>query len=306
MRIVFIGQAAFGKDTLQALIDQGENIVGVITIPDIPGQKNPNPVKSLAEEKQLPCRQSAFLKSPADLAWVAERQPDLLVLAFVTAFVPQEMIDLATHGGINYHPSLLPRYRGGSAINWAVINGETETGVTIHQIEAGVDTGPIVLQRTVPVEADDTVKSLYFGKLYPMGIEMVCEAARLIREGKATFTPQDESRASFQPVIKATDTVIDWQQPTRKVYDLIRGANPSPGAGTAFKRETFKIFDARPIEVETSSPAGSVIDVTEDGITIATADGGILVQKVRYSGGKAVAYDFASATDLKPGDRLDG
>jgi methionyl-tRNA formyltransferase len=142
MRIVFIGQAPFGKDSLAALIEQGENIVGVITVPDQPGQKRPNPVKELALQQGLPLLQPAKLKHPEAVAWVRERKPDLLVLAFVTEFAPPEMIASAALGGINYHPSLLPKYRGGSAINWAVISGERETGVTIHQIDSGVDTGP--------------------------------------------------------------------------------------------------------------------------------------------------------------------
>ena len=129
MRVIFIGQAPFGGESLEKLIAQGENIVGVITIPDVPNQRHPNPVKQCADKHSIPVLQSRLLKSAEAVSWVAELNPDLLVLAFVTSFVPKEMIDLAPHGGINYHPSLLPKYRGGSAINWAVINGETETGV---------------------------------------------------------------------------------------------------------------------------------------------------------------------------------
>ncbi|NNK97299.1 MAG: methionyl-tRNA formyltransferase, partial [Desulfobacterales bacterium] len=245
MRIIFIGQAPFGKESLQLLIEQKEEIVGVITIPDKPNQKYPNPVKELAIQNGLPLYQSTLLKTPEAVSWVKSLQPDLLVLAFVTSFVPKEMIDAARLGGINYHPSLLPKYRGGSAINWAIISGEKETGVTIHFIDEGVDTGPILLQEKVAIEPDDTVKSVYFDKLYPLGIRMIGSAVKLIREGKAVPTLQDESSASYQPVITADDTMIDWSQPADKVYNLIRGANPAPGAVTSFRGESCKIFDAK-------------------------------------------------------------
>ncbi|MFC1798396.1 methionyl-tRNA formyltransferase [Thermodesulfobacteriota bacterium] len=303
MRIVFIGQAPFGKESLAALLDQGETVVGVITIPDLPNQKYPNPVKELAEEKSIPLLQSSRLKTPEAIRWVKELNPDLLVLAFVTSFVPKEMIDAATFGGINYHPSLLPKYRGGSAINWAIINGETETGVTIHQIDAGVDTGPIVLQEKVAIDPDDTVKRLYFQKLYPLGIKMVAKAVRLIRDGSASPVEQDESLASFQPVITEKDTQIDWKQNTQTVYDLIRGANPAPGTVTTCKKETIKIWAAKPYPLQ--GPSGSIIDVTDDGFVVSTGDGGMLVQLVQPIGGKKIsAVDFVENSGIKIGDHL--
>ena len=303
MRIIFIGQAAFGQESLETLVKQGENVVGVITIADVPGRKHPNPVKVLAEELKLPILQPPRLKNPAAIAWVEDLKPDLLVLAFVTDFVPKEMIALAPHGGINYHPSLLPKYRGGSAINWAVISGETETGVTIHQIDAGVDTGPIILQEKVDIDPQDTVKSLYFKKLYPLGIKMVAQAVRLIRAGQADPIVQDESRASYQPVITAADTIIDWKQPTQNVYDLLRGSNPAPGAGTSFKGEKLKIWDCKPYPLQ--GPAGRVIEILDEGFVVSTGDGGILIERVQYVGsGKINAADFVVASGLKAGDNL--
>lgn len=305
MRIVFIGQAPFGKDSLAALIQQGEKIVGVITIPDLPGQKRPNPVKELALEKSLPLLQPLKLKHPGAVAWVRELKPDLLVLAFVTEFAPLEMIRSATRGGINYHPSLLPKYRGGSAINWAVISGERETGVTIHQIDEGVDTGPIILQEKVDIHPDDTVKSLYFEKLYPLGIKLIARAVALIREAKARPIPQDESQASFQPVIKEADTVIDWKLTTQRVYDLIRGSNPSPGAVTSFKGRPMKIWEAKPYPLQ--GRAGDIIEIVENrGFVVSTSDGGILVERVQFDNAKMEAVDFCKAQKLRTGDRLEG
>ncbi len=303
MRIVFIGQAPFGAETLEALLAQSEEIVGVITTEDAPRQKQENPVKQVADKHGLALLQTNRLKRPEAITWVRDLAPDLLVLAFVTSFVPPDMIDCARHGGINYHPSLLPKYRGGSAINWAVINGEKETGVTIHFIDEGVDTGPIILQEKVAVTDDDTVKSLYFGKLYPLGITMICRAVRLIRSGQAVAVAQNENEASYQPVITPADTVIDWGQPTKTVYNLIRGSNPSPGASSCLGTTLCTIFDCSPA-TGTGTP-GTVIGVAADSFTVATGDGAIAVQTVRPAGDKKMAAgEFITGVSLSVGDRF--
>jgi methionyl-tRNA formyltransferase len=303
MRIIFIGQAPFGAESLQKLINQREDVIGIITIPDKPGQKHANPVQQCAAEHGIPVLQSRLLKNPEAISWVKELDPDLLVLAFVTSFVPQEMIDCARYGGINYHPSLLPAYRGGSAINWAIINGEIETGVTIHFIDEGVDTGPILLQEKVSIGPDDTVKSLYFEKLYPMGIRMIGEAVQLIKTGSAQAIAQDETHASFQPVITPADTVINWHKPTHLIYNLIRGANPAPGASTSINDTTCKLFDTS--RGDGSGNPGEVINITDTALEIATADGSLLVYVIQPSGSKKVpAQEFAQSAQLKTGDRF--
>ena len=303
MRIVFLGQAAFGKESLEALLAQKEEVVGVITVEDPPNPKYPNPVKECAVEHGIELCQANYLKKTAIIDWTKGLQPDLLVLAFVTSFVPQEMIDAATHGGINYHPSLLPKYRGGSAINWAIINGESETGVTIHYIDEGVDTGPILLQEAVTIEPHDTVKSVYFEKLYPLGIAMIARAVQEIREGKATASPQDESCASFQPVITPADTVVDWSRPTSEVYNLLRGANPSPGAVTTINGKSCKLFDAAILD-GTGIP-GTVIQVGESGFTVATGDGALEIHSAQVPGNrKQPAQEFATAVGIKAGVQL--
>ena len=301
MRIILIGQAVFGKDTLDALIKQGENIVGVITVSGKAGQ----PLVELAEYSGFPVLQPGRLKDPEAVEWVREQTPDLLVLAFVTDFVPKEMIETAAHGGINYHPSLLPKYRGGSAMNWAIISGEKETGVTIHQINEGVDTGPVIIQERVAIDADDTLKSLYFQKLYPLGIRMVADAVRLIREGKASPKNQDHSLGSFQPVIKESDVIIDWGQSTQKIYDLIRGSNPAPGATTFFRGGKLKIWEGS-LCAGNGKP-GEIIDIKSDqGFVISTSDGAILAVRVQYKDtGKISATEFVEKIGLNIGDRLD-
>ena len=301
MRVLFIGQAPFGAESLAQLISQEENIVGAITIPDVPNQRYPNPVKECAEKHNIPLYQKKYLKDKESLNWVKNLQPDLLVLAFVTTFIPKEMIDCATHGGINYHPSLLPKYRGGSAINWAVISGEEETGVTIHFIDEGVDTGPILLQEKVEIEPDDTVKSLYFKKLYPLGIRLIGEAVKQIRTSQAKPVPQEEEMASFQPVISVKDTIIDWQQPSSIVYNLIRGANPSPGAQTTLHGESVKIFDS--MRVEGSGDPGTVVALSEESVDIATGNGIIRAAVFQPAGSKKIAAaDFITHVQLKIGE----
>lgn len=304
MRIIFIGQAAFGKDALNELIEKGESVSGVITLPDRGGQINP--IKELAEQHNISVIQPARLKDANAIEWVRSLSPDLLVLAFVTQFVPKEMIDLSTHGGINYHPSLLPKYRGGSAMNWAIICGETETGVTIHQIDEGVDTGPIVLQEKVEIAPDDSLKSLYFKKLYPMGIRMVAEAVRLIREGIADPISQDHAQASFQPVIKESDVIIDWSQPTQQIYNLIRGSNPAPGAVSSWQGDKLKIWEGVPFASQ--GKPGSVIEIAADeGVVISTGDGAILLQRVQYKdSGKISAVDFQKKYRVEKGEQLGG
>ncbi|BDD87907.1 methionyl-tRNA formyltransferase [Desulfofustis limnaeus] len=303
MRIVFIGQAPFGAEALNALGRHGEQIAGVITVPDSPQQRQANPVRLAAEEQGLPLLQTGRLKSPEAISWVENLAPDLLVLAFVTSFVPPEMITAARLGGINYHPSLLPKYRGGSAINWAVINGEQETGVTIHFIDEGVDTGPILLQRTVTIAPDDTVKSLYFGKLYPLGITMIGEAVRLLRSGEATATPQNESLASFQPVIRPADTIISWERSTAAIYNLIRGADPSPGATTCLNGTLLLLFDAAPATGQ--GLPGTVLTADDSSFTVATGDGALAIRTVRPAGAKKMAAgDYLAAGSLSIGARF--
>lgn len=310
MRLIVIGQAPFGRDCLQALLDRGENVVGTVTIPDVPGAKKPNPFKESAVERGLPLIQPRTLKGPEVLEWVKDKKPDLFVLVFVTQYMGKDVIEAATHGGINYHPSLLPKYRGGSAIAWALINGERETGVTIHYIDDGVDTGDIVLQEAVPIAPEDTTASLYFNKLYPLGVKLVPEAVRLIREGKAPRIPQDPRLASFQPALKPEHAGIDWRQTAWTVHNLVRGASPVPGAGTRWQGKNVTILEAAPMgedpwEKPTHRP-GEVLEVGDEGFTVQAGLGRILIKRVQSKeAGKVGAADFAKTCGLKAGDILE-
>jgi len=310
MRLIVIGQAPFGRDCLQALLDRGEDVVGAVTVPDVPGAKKPNPFKELAVERRLPLIQPRTLKGPEVLEWVRDKKPDLFVLVFVTQYMGKEVIEAARFGGINYHPSLLPKYRGGSAIAWALIHGELETGVTIHYIDDGVDTGDIILQESVPIAPDETTASLYFNKLYPLGVKLVPEAIRLIREGTAPRIPQDPRVASFQPALKPEHTGIDWRQTARAVHNLIRGASPVPGAGTRWQGKNLTLVESAPVGEDTwekpKRTPGEVLELSEEGFTVQTGLGRILVKRVQSKeAGKMAAADFAKSYGLKPGDVLE-
>ncbi|HOV78614.1 MAG TPA: methionyl-tRNA formyltransferase [Bacillota bacterium] len=308
MRILVIGQAPFGRDCLQTLINQGENIVGAVTVPDVTGAKKTNPFKELVLEKGLPLLQPGRLRDPEVRRWVKDLAPDLLVLVFVTDFVPKEVIDLAPLGGINYHPSILPKYRGGNAIAWAIICGEKETGVTIHYIDEGVDTGDIILQEKVPIEPEDNTVTLYYNKLYPLGVRLTAEAVRLIKEGRAPRIPQDSRLASYQPVLKEKDTVIDWRQPAGNIYNLVRGSMPFPGAGTTFRGEKIVVLEAF-LPDERISAAGAVPGEVVDAVSgedpvVATGRGVLKLKTIRVGREKMPAAEWGGKIRLNRGDFL--
>lgn len=309
MKIVLIGQALFAKDCLESLLQQGEDVVGVITIPD-DSKGKPYPVKNLAREKNIPVCQPPGkspnrLKDRSVIAMVKDLKPDLFVLAFVSDIMPYEVIKMSTYGGINYHPSLLPKYRGGSAINWAIINGEKETGVTVHYIDEGIDTGDIVLQESVVIDPKDTLGSVYFNKLYPLGVQLITQAVKLIREGNAPRILQNESQASYQPMIMEEDVKIDWNQTSETICNLIRGSNPSPGAYSMFRDEKIKIWDGELSKDYPEASAGEVVEVMAGkGFTVASGNGSLLIKKLqRLNETKISSLEFDEEVNLKPGEQ---
>ena len=301
MRIVLIGQAAFGEKTLAALVEMGEKVVGVYMPPDIPGRDNS--FKQQAFQLGVPVFQPERMRSPELYDSYAKLKPDLNVMAFVTDIVPESFLNYPKLSTIQYHPSLLPRHRGGSAINWAVINGETRTGLTIFWPDKGIDTGPILLQKEVDIAPDDTVGSLYFKKLFPLGIEAIKESVELIRQGKAPRTPQDESRATYEGL--CTQATIDWNQPVLKIYNLIRGTNPQPGATTSYRSNKLKVFDSELHTGEVKGSSGEVIEIAEPGFLVAAPGGAILIKRVQPAGSaKIAAADFIAQSGLTPGGHL--
>ena len=226
MRIVLVGQGPFGKEVLDALIKKCEDIVGVFC----PKDKRGEAMKVLAESSDIALFQPTHMKDPEVLDAYLRLSPDLVVLAFVTDILPEGLLDIPSMGTICYHPSLLPKHRGSSGINWAVIQGDTRTGVTILWSDKGIDTGPILLQKEVDIGPVDTTGSLYFNRLFPLGIDAITEAVDLVKSGKAPRISQDNSLATYEPPCDDKVASIDWTKPAREVYNLVRGCDPQPGA----------------------------------------------------------------------------
>ncbi|HXF51790.1 MAG TPA: methionyl-tRNA formyltransferase [Dehalococcoidia bacterium] len=305
MRILLIGQAQFGEAVFRALQGAGERIVGV-SAPPVDRRGQPDPLWRLAEEAGLPRFETARLKRPEVYEELAALEPDLGVMAFVTHILPERVLDLPRHGTIQYHPSLLPRHRGRTAIAWAIAQGDEKTGVTVFWVDKGIDTGPILLQREVPIGPDDTTASLYFGTLFPLGVEALVEATRLVREGRAPRIPQDEALATYEHPFGDEHARIDWNRPAREVYALVRAANPQPGAYTLVEGRTLRIFDAR-LGEPAAAPPGLAVDAGEHGLRIALREASLVVQRVAYDGGpKIPAFEFVRQSGLRLPFSLDG
>jgi methionyl-tRNA formyltransferase len=303
LRIILIGQAAFAEKTLEKLLAKGEEVIAVYCPPDIPGGK-PDPVKQKALQLGIPVRQHVSFKAPAVREEFLALNADLAILAFVAYIVPQQVFSVPRLGSICFHPSLLPKYRGASAINWSLINGETVTGLSLFWVDPGIDTGPVLLQKEVKVEPDDTTGSFYFNKIFPLGIEAIGEAVDLIKAGNPPRIVQDESQASYDPPCTDEHAKIDWSKPAQKVYNLIRGCDPQPGAHTTWQGKMVRIFDARLQTGNSSASAAHVTGIGAEEITIAVNGGTLTVKRMRGEGAKVSGAEFAKQAELKVGDRL--
>jgi len=303
MRIILIGQAAFAEKTLEKLLDKGEEVVAVYCPPDVPGGKL-DPVKQKALKLGIPVRQHKSFKAPEVREEFVALKADLAILAFVSFIVPPQVFSVPRLSSICFHPSLLPKYRGASAINWALINGETVTGLSLFWVDPGIDTGPVLLQKEVKVEPDDTTGSLYFNKIFPLGVEAIGEAVDLIKAGNPPRVAQDESRATYDPPCTDEHAEIDWSKPAQQVYNLIRGCDPQPGAHTTYNGKMLRIFDARMRSGNNSAPAGQVTGIGAEEITIALNGGMLTVKRMRGEGAKISGAEFAKQANLKIGDRL--
>src|SRR3954454_10569438 len=307
MRIVVHGQQAFGKAVLEALLKRGDNVVGVYAAPEKPGQKA-DPLKEAAVAAKLPVFQPASYRKPEVWEEFRSLKPDLQVMAFVTLFVPEEFLNIPTNGSIQYHPSLLPRYRGPSAINWPIIQGDSETGLSIFWPDNGLDTGDVLLQKKTHISPDDTLGSVYFDRLFPMGVDAMLESVDLVKAGKAPRTKQDESQASYEGRCGPDNARIDWGKPWQQIDRLIRGCNPAPGAWTSMEGKGFKVFEARPLPAKNpkgiGGKMGEIVELSSDGFTVVCADGRMQVLRVQSDGPKVPAGDFAGQAKLTPGMRL--
>lgn len=302
MRLILVGQAAFADKVLDGLRSKGHDLAAVYCPPDGPGGK-PDPVKVSALALGIPIRQHPSLKRPEVQPEFEALNADLAVLAYVTQIVPPSIFDVPRLGSICFHPSLLPKYRGGSAIAWQLIKGEATGGVSVFWVDPGIDTGPILLQKAVAIDPDDTAGSLYFNKLFALGVEAVVESVELIAAGNAPRLPQDESHASYDPLCRDEHAAIDWAQPLQQVYNLIRGCDPQPGAYTHFGGEKLRLYDARLVRGGSFRPA-IVEALSADGLLVGAIGGALRVKRVRMGDKKQDAVTFAAERRLVPGARL--
>lgn len=297
------GQEAFGKAVLEKLLERGENVVAAFGAADKPGRA-PDALAVFAREMGVPVQQLKSWKTPDALALMQSFAPDLCVMAYVTLLVPQAVLDAPRLGTIQYHPSLLPLHRGPSSINWPIAMGETETGITVFWPDEGLDEGPILLQKKVPIGPDETLGDLYFKKLFPLGVAAIAEAVDLVKAGKAPKIPQDHSRATYEGWFKKELAEIDWSKPAAEVYNLIRATNPAPGAWNTIKGARLEIFDAA--RTDASGPPGEIVAITPAGMEVCAAGGGVLIKRVRAGEGpKVAAADYAAKAGLRIGDAFD-
>ncbi len=303
MRIVIVGQGPFGEKVLESLHQRKEKVVGVFSPPDKRGE----PLKALAEKFGVPLFQPRLMKEPKVEEIFLSLKPDLAILAFVTDIIPEKILNIPSHGTICYHPSLLPRHRGASAINWAIIQGDTRTGLTIFWADRGIDTGPILLQKEVEIGPDETTGALYFNKLFPMGIEAIVEAVDLIQQGKAPKIPQDDSKATYEPPCDDRVASIDFTKSVHEVYNLIRGCDPQPGAYTTYKGKKIRFYDARKKLLAVDAKEGEVVAIAKEGLEIAVKEGCIAIGKLRVDKGDKIGpLEFVQSLEIKVGERIGG
>jgi methionyl-tRNA formyltransferase len=304
LRVALFGQAPFGRDVLARLLDAGHDVVAVYVPPD---KGRPDPLAAEAEKRGLRLIRHAYFRRkgaaiPERIAEHAALGAELNLLAYVTAILPPEIVDAPPRGSLCFHPSLLPRYRGGAAIPWQIILGERESGVTVFQPDAGVDTGPIVVQkRGVRIEDHDTAASLYYDKLYPLGVEAIAEAVAAVADGTARPRAQDEARATFQGLVGDAEARIDWSLPAERLDRLVRGCDPSPGAWAEWNGQRVRCFDARREPEGLPAPPGTVLRAEGGALLLAAQGGALRVGRMRVGDGAKAA---AAESGLAPGDRL--
>ncbi|MDE2260748.1 MAG: methionyl-tRNA formyltransferase [Betaproteobacteria bacterium] len=305
MKIVIIGQQDFGKAVLEAFLARGDEVAGVFCAPEKEGAR-PDPARVVAQEKGLKVFQLPSLKDAKAIEIMRELAPDIGIMAYVLQFAPQEFVNIPKHGTIQYHPSLLPLYRGPSSINWPIIRGDSKTGLSIFRPDDGLDEGPVVLQKETPISADDTLGSVYFDRLFPMGVAAMLEAADLVVAGRHQETVQDESAATYEGWCRAAECRINWHNHVDFVYNLIRGCNPAPGAWTTLLGKKVQLFDARKHPFHTfgavKGKIGEISATGPDSLRITAQGGQIEVFKLKHEDGKKIsAAEFIREHGLAAG-----
>ena len=292
MKIAIIGQQDFGKAVLEAFLARGDQVGAVFCAPEKEGAR-PDALRVAATEKGLKVHQFKSLKAPEAAEAMKAAGADIGVMAFVLQFAPQEFVKIPKHGTIQYHPSLLPKYRGPSSINWPISRGEKETGLTIFRPTDGLDEGAVILQKRTPVAENDTLGSVYFDRLFPMGVKAMLEAADLVVASKHKEIVQDEGQATYEGWCRKAEAKLNWANHVDFVYNVIRGCNPAPGAWTTLGGAELQIFDARKHPVRTfgavKGKIGEVVEVTDKSFQVTAQGGRIEVLRAKLGDGKKVA-----------------
>lgn len=308
MRIIFMGTPDFAVGTLEALVNAGHEVVLAVTQPDKPqGRKQiliAPPVKQTAEKLGIPVYQPKRVREPEALALLRGYEPELIVVAAFGQILPKELLDMSTYGCINVHASLLPKYRGAAPIQWAILNGDAVTGVTIMRMDVGLDTGDMIAKAEVAITPQDTGGSL-FDRLAETGAKLCVETIPSIVDGTAVYTPQDEQAATKVGQISKKDGLIDFTRSAAAIECQIRGLNPWPSAYTSLAGKTLKIWSAQVSDRQTEAQPGTVVLVEKDRFGVQTGDGVLICTEVQLEGKKRMsAADFLRGNALTAGSRL--
>jgi methionyl-tRNA formyltransferase len=308
MKIAIVGQQDFGKAVLEAFLARGDQVAAVFCAPEKEGAR-PDVLRVAAQEKGLKVHQFKSLKAPEAAQAMQEAGADIGIMAFVLQFAPQEFVNLPKCGTLQFHPSLLPKYRGPSSINWPITRGEKETGLTIFRPTDGLDEGAVILQKRTPVGDNDTLGSVYFERLFPMGVQAMLEAADLVVAGKHQELVQDESLASYEGWFREAEAKINWANHADTIHDLIRGCDPAPGAWTTLNGAKLQLFDSRKELVRTfgavKGKIGEIVALAEGRLAITAQGGRLHIGKAKLGDGKKLAAaDLAASGALKPGQIL--
>ena len=310
MKVAFMGSPEFAVPCLEALVREHE-VVLVVSQPDKPagrgGQVTPPAVAAFATARGLPLIQPASARKDGVLAAaLAASGAELAVVVAYGKILPRAVLDAAPRGCLNVHASLLPKYRGAAPVQWAVIDGEAETGVAIMQLDEGMDTGPVLLERRVAIDPDETSGEL-LARLAPIGAAALLEALAALAAGTARAVPQDHARATHARMLTKADGAIDFAQPAATVAARIRGVDPWPGAQASLRGQVVKLFRARaiPAAPDRARPPGTVCGIDAEGVVVACADGAIRIREIQVPGRKRLtAAQVASGRGLEVGDVL--
>ena len=304
VRLIYMGTPEFAVPPLLALIEAGHAVVAVVTQPDKPvGRKrllSPPPVKEAALERGIPVLQPTSARSAAFHEEVRALAPEVVGYAAYGKILPQAFLDIPPHGCLNVHASFLPKYRGAAPIQWAIMNGETVTGVSIMRAEAGLDTGPVLLAEEESIRPDDTAGTL-MERLSHLGARLLVEAMRRVEAGEASYTPQDDAAATHAPLLTAEVAAMDWTRTAETLRNQVRGLNPKPGAVTRFRDREVKVWQAE--RRDESGEAGTVLRVEDAGPAVAAGQGALLLTEVQPSGSRRMSGgEFARGQRVTAGE----